>query len=222
MRLDRQQRFATGLALLPVVAIWLINGIYLAALARVSVLLFWTADFLQWIVLPTILLVSLKRRAAIFPRHYGLDTNFLRWQSPILGSLGVFITAGGASLLTRNVSWHLLGEPTGFFNFPGVLPGGPIGKCVWVYSAVTAGLVESIFFVGLPWLLYHNIRNAPSRRFFVLIVSIVFAAAHWEQGLHVVAAAFAFNLVACAWYFKLGTLWPVVAGHTLVDLATFS
>lgn len=208
--------------MLPVVLIWQINGIYLAALARISVLIFWTADFIQWIVLPTVLLVLVAKRVGVVPRHYGLDTSALRWKPQILGTFGVFITAGLTFYWTRNWAWHLFGQSSGFFTFPGVFPSGPMGTVIWAYSAVTAGLVESVFFISLPWLLYQNLRDSPSYALFSFAASVVFATAHWEQGLHVAAGAFFFNLVACAWYFKLGSLWPVALGHTFVDLVAFS
>lgn len=222
MHLDRQQINSIVLALLPVVVIWEVNGIYLAALARISVSLFWLADFIQWIVLPTTLLMFLAKKASLLPKHYGFDTVAIRWQSPILGTLGAFVTMGLAFFLTRNLSWELLGQPTGFFTFPGVFPGGLMGNIIWLYSAVTAGIVESTFFIGLPWLLYHNVRSVPSRVVFTTLASLVFATAHWEQGPHVVVGAFFSNLVACFWFFRLGTLWPVAVGHTLVDLVAFA
>jgi len=222
MYLDQRQQIATGLAVLPVALIWQINGIYLAALARINLLLFWAADFIQWIVLPTFILVFVAKKAGVLPKHYGLDTSALRWQLQILGTLGVFITAGLTFYFARNWAWQLFGRPTGFFTFPGVFPSGPMGTVIWLYSAVTAGVVESVFFIGLPWLWYRNIKVIPSRVSFALVASAVFAIAHWEQGPHIVAAALLFNLVACAWYFKLGSLLPIVAGHTLVDLVAFS
>nr|WP_229506747.1 CPBP family intramembrane glutamic endopeptidase [Pseudoduganella rivuli] len=97
-----------------------------------------------------------------------------------------------------------------------------MGSVIWIYSAVTAGIVESIFFIGLPWLLYRHVRAAPSRIAFALLATTVFAVAHWEQGPHVIIGAFFSNLVACFWYFLLGTLWPVAAGHILVDLVAFA
>jgi len=222
MHLDRRQQMATGLAVLPVVLIWQVNGIYLAALARIDALLFWAADVVQWIALPTILLIFLAKKASVFPKHYGLDTSDLRWQTLTLGTVGVSITAGLAFYLARNWAWQLFGQPTGFFTFPGVFPTGSLGTVIWFYSAITAGIVESIFYIGLPWLLYRNLKIKPSRISFALVASTVFAMAHWEQGPHIVTAALFFNLVACAWYFKLGSLWPIVAGHTLIDLLAFS
>ena len=220
--LDRKQQIAVGLALLPIAVIWQTNGVYLATLARISFSLFWAADFVQWIVLPALLLAFLAKRAKVLPKHYGLDSSCLRGQLAVVATIGVFITAGLAYFLSRSVAWQLLGEPSGFFTFPGVFPSGLMGMVVWLYSAVTAGVVESIFFIGLPWLLYHNLRRDPSQIVFALITSAIFATAHWEQGPHIVIAALFFNLTVCAWFFKLGTLWPVVVGHTLIDLMAFS
>lgn len=222
MHLDRSQKVAVALTLLPVFAIWQVNGIYLAALARISVPLFWSADFVQWVVLPIVLLVLLAKRASLTPKHYGLDTRALRWQALTSDPLAVFVTAGLALLVARTLSWQLLDQPTGFFTFPGVFPGGLMGSVVWLYSAVTAGVVESIFFLGLPWLLYRNIRSKPSGVLFAFIVSGFFAVAHWEQGPHAVVGAFAFSLVVCRWFFKSETLWPIAVGHALVDLAAFA
>jgi hypothetical protein len=205
-----------------VVSVWQINGVYLAAFAKVSVTAFWLADLSQWILLPLVLLMVLSRKASLLPKHYGLDTAALRWQSLILGTLMVFLTTGIAFFWTRNMSWALLGHPVGFFSYPGVFPGGLMRNVIWLYSAATAGIVESIFFISLPWLLYRHVRADPSKICFALLVTTVFSVAHWEQGPHIVIGAFFSSLLACFWFFRLGTLWPVVTGHILVDLVAFA
>jgi hypothetical protein len=222
VHLERHQQSAIAWALLPVIAIWQVNGFYLAALAKVSVSAFWVADFFQWILLPSVLLMVLARKASLLPKHYGFDTAALRWQTLIIGTLLVFLTTAIAFFGTRNVSWALLGYPSGFFSFPGVFPSGLMAHIVWLYSAATAGIVESIFYIGLPWLLYRHVRPDPSRIAFAFLATAVFAIAHWEQGPHVVVGAFFSNLFACFWFFRFGTLWPVAAGHILVDLVAFA
>ncbi len=207
--------------MLPVIVIWLINGIYLSALAKVSVTAFWLADFCQWIIVPTALLMILARKA-VLPEHYGFDRAGLDWQSLLVGAFWSFFTIAIAFFGARDLSWILLGYPNGFFSFPGVFPSGVMRHVVWLYSSATAGIVESVFFIGLPWLLYRQVRSNPSRVFFSLLAAVVFAIAHWEQGAHVVVGAFFANLVACFWFFRLGTLWPVVVGHILVDLVAFA
>jgi len=221
MHLSRKQNVLLVFALAPVVLNLLINGFYVAALARSSLPIFWLADFIQWIVLPITLLILLYKKASILPKHYGLDTSALRWQSPILGTLGVFISCYLSFSWVSYLSWQWLGQPSELFRLTSVFPSGLWGTITWIYSAVTAGIIESIFFISLPWLLYHNVRNTPSKMAFTILVSLVFAAAHWEQGTPAITASFAFNLIACFWFFQLGTLWPVAAGHILVDLVAF-
>jgi len=221
VQLDTPQTKRVAAALLLVTVIWSINGVYLAALARVSTSLFWAADLLQWILVPGLLAVLLAKTAAVQPRHYGLGPAEHRWYAAALASVGVGATTGFAFFWSRNASWELLGQPTGFFSLPTAFPAGSLGTVTWVYSAVTAGLVESAFFIGLPWLLYRSLRLAPSKAIFTVLVSVLFGVCHWEQGPHVVVGAFCSHIVACVWFFALRTLWPVAAGHTMVDLVAF-
>lgn len=219
---DRQQQTAIVWGLSVIVVIWLVNGVYLAALASVSVSLFWLADLCQWVLLPSVFLAFLARKVSLPPKHYGLDTAALCWQSLIFRTLIVFVTDAIIFFGVRKVSWELLGHPVSFFSFPGVFPSGPMGNVVWLYAAATAGIVESIFFIGLPWLMYQHFRVEPSRILFSILTSIVFALSHWEQGAHVVIGAFFSNLIACFWFFRFGNLWPVAVGHILVDLIAFA
>ena len=133
----------------------------------------------------------------------------------------VFVTAGLAFLVARNLSWRVLGPSPGSFQLVQLFPQGLAGVAVQIYAAVSAGLVESIFFIGLPWLWYMNARQHPSERHFTLAVSAIFALAHWEHGRHIVIAAFFSHLVMCRWFLLWRTLWPVVLGHTMIDLAAF-
>lgn len=222
MHLSRHQCLSIAFALFPVALIWLVNGLYVETLARTSPTFFWIVDVSQWIVLPVILLVMIAKKAAILPKHYGLDSSNLRWQSPLFATLVVFVTGYIVFTWTSHLSWLLLGKPSGMFTITKVFPDGLLGKITWLYSSFTAGIVESIFFIGLPWLLYRNIRDLPSRIEFTILVSLVFALAHWEQGPHAVVGAAFYNVVACFWFFYFGTLWPIMAGHILVDLVAFS
>ncbi len=78
----------------------------------------------------------------------------IQWQALILKALAVFVTAG--------LPYHLALEnivAAAIFTFPG----GVMGKIIWLYSVLTAGMIASIFCIGLLWLPYHNFRNAPLR-----------------------------------------------------------
>lgn len=131
----------------------------------------------------------------------------------------VFVTAGLVFVVTRNLSWRVLGPSPGSFQLGLFFPLGLAGTALQLYAAISAGLVESIFFIGLPWLWYANTRTEPSKLHFMLALSAIFSIAHWEHGRHIVIAAFCLHLVLCKWFFQWNTLWPVVLGHTLIDLA---
>lgn len=202
-------------------AIWQLNGFYLALLGQMSPLLLWVADGIQWVLLPTTLLGLLAHKASLHPKNYGLASPGKNlW--PLAGQgLMVFVTAGLVLLVARNLSWRVLGPSPGSFQLAQFFPQGLAGTAVQIYAAVSAGLVESIFFIGLPWLWYSNERKTPSLPQFTSAMSAIFGLAHWEQGQHAVIATFLSHLVLCRWFFHWRTLWPVVLGHTLIDLAVF-
>lgn len=220
--LNARQKVLVGWSLIPVLLVWQLNGFYLPALGSRGVPTFWAVDGLQWIVLPALLLGLLAHKAALRPSHYGLvPLGKNLW--PLTGQgLMVFVTAGLAFLVARNLSWRVLGPSPGSFQLVQLFPQGLAGAALQIYAAVSAGLVESIFFIGLPWLLYASARQHPSEMRFTLCVSTIFALAHWEHGRHGVIAAFFAHGVMCRWFLHWRTLWPVVLGHTLIDLAAFS
>lgn len=223
MRYSTHQVLAFSLLL--IVFVWSINGIYLAALSRYSLAAFWAADLLQWIVLPGFITWHLARHHGIRPEHYGF-ASFGNDGLRLLGwSVLAAITFHFAFFWVNAQAWQFFGQPTGFFALEVAFPAGALGRVVWLYSALTAGFVESVFLIGLPWLLWTRLGYAHMQAqalVFTLASSLVFAVVHWEQGPHVVVAALAFGIVACAWFLRLRTLWPVAIGHVVVDLVAFN
>lgn len=212
------QQVFVGWVLLLVFAVWQLNGLYLPAVGRRGAPFFWAADGLQWIVLPAVSLGLLGYKASLRPQHYGLARYGSNAWAIAGQGLTAFVTAGLVFLVVRNLTWRLLGPSPGSLHLAPFFPRGLSGTAVQVYAAVSAGLVESIFFIGLPWLWYANARSRPSILHFTIAVSAIFALAHWEHGRHIVIAAFFTHLVLCKWFFQWNTLWPVVLGHTLIDL----
>lgn len=220
--LSRHQQAAIACALLPVFAIWQLNGLYLAVFARESAFLFWLADFAQWVLLPSALLGWLASRAALRPSAYGLGLRGWKLTSLTARTLLVFLSAGLTFLVVQRVGARLLGNPAAYLQYPALsseIVAGTVGR---IYMALTASLVESIFFLGLPWLYHAHAGGRPSPAAFTLVVSAIFALAHWEHGAHVLLAAFFCHIVFCAWYLEWKTLWPIAGGHACIDLAVFA
>lgn len=202
----------------------LLNGFYNGPLYRMDPALYWTADFLLYVLAPTAVVVWLARFSDVRPKHYGLKFPPYGGLESVAASVFLaiilFTTYKVASYLGWIFTWRWYTEPD--FSYAAVTPAGVLRPLAAFYWATSAGVVESIFYIGLPWYLWrHHFGLAHRRRLFLWVSATVFAAAHWEQGPHNVIAALAFGLVACLLYWKINDLWPVVGAHTLVDLVIF-
>ncbi len=220
-RLARRQHIAIVAVLLPTILLAEVNGIYFAFLSDIGLLAFWSVDVVQWVLLPALFLWLLARRGDIRPAQYGLEWPVTRPRALVLGTLAVLVTSGPAFFLTHDLIWEWQGQPTGLFDYPGMFPDGLAGTIIWIYSSLTAGIVESIFYIGLPWLLFASLRPDGSRLVLVLALSAVFASVHWEQGSAALIGAFCSQAVAWFWYFRLRSLWPLVGAHVIIDLIAF-
>jgi Type II CAAX prenyl endopeptidase Rce1-like len=210
-----------GAAAIPVWTLALLNGYYLGALLRWNIAAFWIEDFIHWVIVPALTVVLLKRRCDISSRDYGLP-----WPPSLAAdlvgiSIFVGITLFGAWFIPQRIAWAVLGHPQPYFLLGDAMPANGLKFLLVLYLALTAGLVESIFFIGLPWLALKRIALAPSKVTFTILSSQIFALTHWEQGAHSVVGAFFFGVISCVWYFKLRDLWPVVLAHTAIDLLEF-
>ena len=56
---------------------------------------------------------------------------------------------------------------------------------------------------------------------FVVTSTALFALVHWENGAAELAAAAVYGLIAAWLYLRMGSLWPLVAAHFLIDLVAF-
>lgn len=215
---------------LPVVLAAFVNGWYLPLLAREGMFWFWLADLLQWLLLPFLMLRLLARHgltlsAAGFP--WPLPQLQLPRDGLLLGGQALLVLASLALVYfaVEPLAKALFPEALVWFQFEDVELTGVSGRVLWLYSALTAGVVESLFYIGLPWLACRHMtfknRAWLSPLAFSLLSALVFSSVHWEQGLSGLLSAFAFGLAACFWYFRLGHLWLVVLAHVAIDLYAF-
>lgn len=156
MKQELDQTIAISLAAMAFVGF--INGVYVSVLARNSTLLFWLADLAHWIILPTLLLRNLWQKHGIAPAQFGfaLPTINLKWLAVVLAAS---LTLHLAFVLSLYGAEHLFGDMGRIFSLANAMPKGRAGDIAWVYSAVTAGVVESAFFIGLPWLLWTRLKT---------------------------------------------------------------
>ena len=213
-----------GTASVPIVGS-LLNGYYNASLYRLHPGLFWLADFILFAALPMAIAYWLAKSANIRPRNYGLQFPPFGGIEPLASSLFLgtllFATHFVAQYLGWVFTWQWYTEPD--FSYGTALPKGPLHLPALLYMSLSAGLMESVFYLALPWYFWRNYLGlAHRRRTFVWLSSAVFASVHWEQGPHNMVAVFAFGFVACLLYWKINDLWPIVGAHTVVDIALLS
>jgi len=213
---DRKSTKAIVISLSLVLLIWSVNGMYMSFLSGYSKTLFWCLDLVQWVIIPLTLTAYLSSKHDIAADQYGLSFSLLNLKAILWTGLAM-LTLYPAFFWVSDLTWDLLGQPSGFFSFHNAYPEGVMGTVIWLYSAFTAGVVESIFFIALPWLLWSRLVKTNNMAF-ISITSVIFAAVHWEQGLHIISGALVFSLVACSWYLWLRNLWPVLLAHIIIDL----
>lgn len=219
-----QSRHVLYVSLLPPIGA-VLNGFYNGPLYRLAPPLFWLADLTLFVIVPIAIAYWLARVANIRPRHYGLNVPPFGGMESLVTSLLFALVLFAAYEIAKYIGWILTWrwyvEPD--FSYGAITPKGMLRPFFTVYWALTAGLMESVFCIGLPWYLWRNRFGLKHRRrTFLWLSALVFAVGHWEQGLHNAIGALAFGLVACLLYWKVNDLWPIVGAHVMTDLIVFA
>lgn len=212
-----------GLTCIPIAGS-LLNGFYNGPLYRLNPALFWAADLVLFLLAPAAILFLLAKFAQVFPKNYGLKFpphgGLESVATSVFLAIVLIATYEVAKYIGWIFAWRWYVDPD--FSYGAVTPVGVLRPLMVFYWAVTAGLVESVFYIGLPWYLWRNHFGLAHRcRLFLWVSAVVFAAVHWEQGPHNVIAAFAFGFAACLLYWKINDLWPIVGAHILMDIVLF-
>jgi membrane protease YdiL (CAAX protease family) len=207
------------------VAVSILDGFFKEYLYKYSPLLFSAFDLFKFVVIPAGVLIWLARRFSITPSGYGLrravgNNSWLHFLG-LTVLLAVFLNF--AYHVAQHFAWVIIRPADTSALYKSVIPDGLFHFPVVLYFGVTAGLVEEIFFRALP-LLYvkERFRNRVPLAGYVVTTSVLFAAAHWENGAHEVVATFVYGLFASVLYLKLRDLWPLVGAHALIDIWAFS
>jgi membrane protease YdiL (CAAX protease family) len=229
------------LCLLPYYALGIGDGFFLPALARYP-LYFWTYDLIKFVVLPLVYLLCLRRYLRIGPEDYfftGRQVDYREWEwvgVTFLSALildAVYLVANAAvqfayAAVLALMRWllsawfDLPAAPLyyeGTFGYGMALPDDRLLRAaVAAFFAVTAGVVEEIFFRGLLRQAIAAILGPQAVKTYIVLSALTFGLAHWEQGSVGLIGATAFGLCAAWLYLKLGDLRPLMLAHASIDL----
>lgn len=209
----------------PLVLVFALDGYFRRPLYSYSLALYWIFDFFKFVVVPAGALVWLARRVRVVPSQYGMrrPAEHESW----LHFIGLVAFLAFVLYLLYYVafvaSWIALRPPESTPFYKSIVPDGLLRVPTALYLAVTAGLVEEVFFRALP--LTYLSERFPTRvpvAGYVLTTSLLFGVAHSGNGDHDVIATFIFGLFAAFFYLKLRDVWPLVGAHALIDLWHFA
>ena len=229
------------LCLLPYFALGIGDGLVLPVLARHPPY-FWTYDLIKFVVVPVVYLLCFYRYLHIRPGGYfftarAVDYRGWEWigitfltalilDVVYLVANSVFQFACAAVLMP--VSWVLspwVAVPDvapyyeGIFAYAMALPDDRILRAVVaLFFAITAGVVEEIFFRGLWRQAIAAVLGPQAVKTYIVSSALIFGLAHWEQGSVGLIGATAFGLCAAWLYLKLGDLRPLILAHATIDL----
>ncbi|MDK2123429.1 CPBP family intramembrane glutamic endopeptidase [Parachitinimonas caeni] len=203
-----------------------LKGIWLPTLME-NRLLFLAFDITAFCVIPVFLLSMLWRRFDVRPHVYVRKTAAADW--PWMLGVATFAAVAGHCLYRVGSA---IGQWTGD-RIPDLMPLQIsyqsvefFGWAHWVYVvylAVTAGVVEELFYRGMVRRVAEELLPARwSKLGFVIGSSLIFALIHWHTGLPNMAGCFTFGLLFAGIYLEFDDLRPLIVAHIGLDFWYFS
>ena len=207
-----------GLGIFP----FLVNGYVNSIIVRWQAA-YWAFELLCWVGIPALVIVLAATRGGMRPADIGLNANL--FGRPNLLLLGLLCVAfGPVELFIYKGAYTLLREAfpaPALFSYESVVPQAAwLRVLVAAYFALSAGIVEEIYFRGL----FHKLAGTFPRPATTYLVAspLCFALVHWEDGPANLAATYLIGLLCALAYLGLRNLWPLIFGHVYTDYVWFS
>jgi len=182
-------------------------------------------EFIIWVVLPVLIIGYCIKSDLVSFRELGFHSRVSEIYSPntdaILFILLLFITP--LLLYECYVYFYHLSEslfPVNYgatdFNYGSTLSlNGKKSLSVILYYALTAGLVEEVYYRAMFFRLVEDVRH--NFIVYVVVSSLIFSSVHWEGGVRNLFTAFIYGMCCSVIYYKTRNLWPLFLGHFLTD-----
>lgn len=187
-------------------------------------------DVTTFVIFPVICLLYAKRYLLVAPADYGFllkpKDNYAVVKKNVLLDVAVCsLVLIFVYKVVVVISWNTIGSSGDGGNYGlFALIRNSENKIYWVlYMAITAALVEEIYFRGLLYKLLIDIfsdRKATSI-LYLLISTALFGAIHWEKGTYMVITTSVFGFAAAIFYLEYKYLTPLIVAHFVIDLYEF-
>ena len=215
MTFEDRKKYAVATAI--GIAPFFLNGLVNAKLSAWP-LAYWFFEVLIWVIVPIAVLSYLVQRAGLRFADVQLSTSIFGKRSVTLVVLTSLLFCAlcygvytGTYAYTRSVL-----PDAGIFSYRSALPSEESGRAFAVlYLALSAGVVEEIYFRGLLFKALEFVRGAVP--LYLLVSPILFAAIHWESGWANTGAAYVYGLFAAVAYLAMRNIWPLIVGHFYTD-----
>lgn len=199
------------------IALGLLNGYYLKSLHDFDPAAFWAADLGQYVFVPLLLAVILVKYVRIQAVELGFRSK-PQWRSSSDHAVEILFIClmcwASYSPVKAVVSMYLPAHGNEFGHWSAIPQSFVLKLLVVGYYAASAALIEEVAYRALPWLYLSQFNNMRWKfSIYIVTTSLIFAAAHWEQGLQGVIAAFTFGFTTALLYSQFKNLWPLVIAH---------
>jgi membrane protease YdiL (CAAX protease family) len=218
----RRRTICTWALATPFLLVNLLDGFNKAALAT-NAAVYWAYDLTKWVLLPAATLFAMRVWCGMRPADFGLRGVDARWSPAALAGLTVLFTVLSLSyFLFEMLGEHLLPDESGFTIDELVPVGGGSRWLVIAYLAVSAGLIEELFYRGiLRELIAPEGGGVVRASGYVVVSSVLFGLSHFEGGTVSILASGLYGVVAALFALQVRNLLPLMVGHIVIDLIGF-
>lgn len=217
-----QRPWVILLAIVPSIAIGLVNGLYADELARLSAARYWTFDALQFVAIPAAGAALLYWLGGYRPADYGFrgpggGNDFATLALFAFVTFVYWAAYEPVKAFAFQLFWFTAADPV----FTSVLPMTPgLRVLALLYVCLSAALIEEPVYRSLPWLYFSSTLSAPVVPY-VLSTTLLFSAIHWEYGLPNLFATASLGVAAALLYTRIRNVWPFIGAHFLVGVWTY-
>lgn len=199
-----------------------INGYINSIIFRIP-LAYWLFELSYWVLLPILVVGIAIKRGGLRFAEIGLHGTLFGKRNLVLLVLLCIVFGPIEFWVYKHlyIYFRSIFTGQGIFQYQSVLPrSGWTRTLISIYFALSAGIVEEIFFRG--WM-YKIAEYLPQPRAVFLMVSpVLFALIHWENGLGNVLATYVMGVLIALAFIAMRNLWPLIVGHIYTDYFCFN